>query len=44
MNLAQTKFLSALGIVMILFGILIVAASMYIYLWMWKLHYYMWGV
>lgn len=31
MNLAQTKFLSALGIVMILFGILIVAASMYIY-------------
>lgn len=32
MNLAQTKFLSALGIIMIIFGILIVAASLYMYM------------
>lgn len=31
MNLAQTKFLSGLGIMMIIFGILIVIASLYIY-------------
>lgn len=31
MNLAQTKFLSGLGIMMIIFGILIVAASLYLY-------------
>lgn len=31
MNLAQTKFLSGLGITMIVFGILIVVASLYIY-------------
>ena len=31
MNLAQTKFLSGLGIIMILFGILIVIASLYMY-------------
>lgn len=31
MNLAQTKFLSGLGIMMIIFGILIVAASLYMY-------------
>jgi hypothetical protein len=31
MNLAQTKFLSGLGIMMIVFGILIVVASLYIY-------------
>ena len=31
MNLAQTKFLSVLGIIMILFGILIVIASLYMY-------------
>ncbi|MDO4318812.1 MAG: hypothetical protein Q4C48_11520 [Lachnospiraceae bacterium] len=31
MNLAQTKFLSGLGIIMIIFGILIVAASLYMY-------------
>ena len=29
MNLAQTKFLSGLGIMMILFGIIIVAGSLY---------------
>lgn len=32
MNLAQTKFLSGLGIMMILFGILIVVASLYMYM------------
>lgn len=32
MNLAQTKFLSGLGIMMIIFGILIVAASLYTYM------------
>ncbi|MDU6975885.1 MAG: hypothetical protein E6370_16485 [Clostridiales bacterium] len=32
MNLAQTKFLSGLGIIMIIFGILIVSASMYMYM------------
>lgn len=32
MNLAQTKFLSGLGIMMIIFGILIVLASLYMYL------------
>ena len=32
MNLAQTKFLSGLGIMMIIFGILLVAASLYIYI------------
>lgn len=32
MNLAQTKFLSGLGIMMIIFGILIVAASLYMYI------------
>ncbi len=32
MNLAQTKFLSGLGIIMIIFGILIVAASLYMYM------------
>lgn len=31
MNLAQTKFLSGLGILMIIFGVLIVAASLYLY-------------
>lgn len=31
MNLAQTKFLSGLGIMMIIFGILIVVASLYMY-------------
>lgn len=31
MNLAQTKFLSGLGIMMIIFGILIVVASIYMY-------------
>lgn len=31
MNLAQTKFLSGLGIMMIIFGIVIVAASLYMY-------------
>lgn len=31
MNLAQTKFLSGLGIMMIVFGILIVIASLYMY-------------
>lgn len=31
MNLAQTKFLSGLGITMIIFGVLIVAASLYMY-------------
>lgn len=31
MNLAQTKFLSGLGIMMIIFGVLIVAASLYMY-------------
>lgn len=31
MNLAQTKFLSGLGIMMIIFGILIVTASLYMY-------------
>ena len=31
MNLAQTKFLSVLGIIMIIFGVLIVAASIYMY-------------
>jgi len=31
MNLAQTKFLSGLGIIMIIFGVLIVAASLYMY-------------
>lgn len=33
MNLAQTKFLSGLGIVMILFGILIVVASLIMYIY-----------
>ena len=32
MNLAQTKFLSILGIMMIMFGILIVVASLYMYM------------
>lgn len=32
MNLTQTKFLSGLGIMMIIFGILIVAASLYMYM------------
>jgi hypothetical protein len=32
MNLAQTKFLSGLGIMMIVFGILIVAISLYMYM------------
>lgn len=32
MNLAQTKFLSVLGIMMIIFGILIVATSLYKYM------------
>ena len=32
MNLAQTKFLSLLGIMMIIFGILIVVASLYMYM------------
>lgn len=32
MNLAQTKFLSGLGIIMIIFGILIVVASLYMYM------------
>ena len=32
MNLAQTKFLSGLGIMMIIFGILIVVASIYLYM------------
>ena len=32
MNLAQTKFLSGLGIMMILFGIIIVAGSLYMYM------------
>lgn len=32
MNLTQTKFLSGLGIIMIIFGILIVAASLYLYM------------
>lgn len=32
MNLAQTKFLSGLGIMMIIFGILIVVASLYMYM------------
>lgn len=32
MNLAQTKFLSGLGIMMIIFGILIVAVSLYMYM------------
>lgn len=32
MNLAQTKFLSGLGIMMIIFGILIVIASLYLYM------------
>ncbi len=31
MNLAQTKFLSGLGIIMIIFGVLIVLVSMYMY-------------
>ena len=31
MNLAQTKFLSGLGIMMIIFGILIVVVSLYMY-------------
>lgn len=31
MNLTQTKFLSGLGIMMIIFGILIVVASLYLY-------------
>lgn len=31
MNLVQTKFLSGLGIMMIIFGVLIVAASLYMY-------------
>lgn len=34
MNPAQTKFLSALGIMMIIFGILLVAESLYMYLTM----------
>lgn len=33
MNLAQTKFLSGLGIMMIIFGILIVVASLIVYLY-----------
>lgn len=32
MNLAQTKFLSGLGIMMIIFGILIVISSLYMYM------------
>lgn len=32
MNLSQTKFLSGLGIMMIIFGILIVVASLYMYM------------
>ena len=32
MNLAQTKFLSGLGIMMIIFGILIAVASLYMYM------------
>lgn len=32
MNLAQTKFLSALGIIMIIFGILLVAGTLYMYM------------
>ncbi len=32
MNLTQTKFLSALGIMMVIFGMLIVAASLYMYM------------
>lgn len=32
MNLAQTKFLSGLGIMMTIFGILIVAAALYMYM------------
>lgn len=32
MNLTQTKFLSALGIMMIIFGMLIVAVSLYMYM------------
>lgn len=32
MNLAQTKFLSGLGIMMIIFGILIVVATLYMYM------------
>jgi hypothetical protein len=32
MNLAQTKFLSGLGIMMIIFGILIVIATLYMYM------------
>lgn len=32
MNLTQTKFLSALGIMMIIFGMLIVATSLYMYM------------
>lgn len=32
MNLAQTRFLSGLGIMMIIFGILIVVASLYMYM------------
>jgi hypothetical protein len=32
MNLAQTKFLSGLGIMMIIFGILIVMATLYMYM------------
>ena len=33
MNLAQTKFLSGLGIMMIIFGILIVVASLVMYIY-----------
>ena len=32
MNLAQTKFLSGLDIMMIIFGILIAVASLYMYM------------
>ena len=32
MNLTQTKFLSGLGIMMIIFGVLIVAISLYVYI------------
>ena len=32
MNLTQTKFLSALGIMMVIFGMLIVAASLHMYM------------
>ena len=34
MNLAQTKFLSGLGIIMIIFGILIIVVSVVVYVYM----------